>query len=289
MKKPELRNLEAVAGNGLLDRRAFFRGGAALAGAMTGYTLTQSASAQQLADDPWSLVPGATVPDYGTRSRFEKDVVRTLSNPKGEPRNQHARTPHHLLNGTFTPNGLHFVISHAGDPDIDPEKHRLVIHGLVKQPLVFTLDALARYPMVSRMSFIECGGNSAPFFAKEPIQASVQALHGLVSCAEWTGVKLSTLLEETGIDPKAKWCIAEGADAPALSRSVPVKEALDDAMIALYQNGERIMPENGYPMRLLLPGYEGNMNVKFLRRIKLVEAAALSYYEARTYAPILPG
>jgi len=121
----ELKNLEAVAGNGLLHRRAFLRGGAALAG-MTGYALVQSASAQQFADDPWSLVPGATVPDYGARSRFEKNVVRTLSNPKAEPRTQHARTPHHLLNGTLTPNGLHFVISHAGDPDIDPDKHRAI-------------------------------------------------------------------------------------------------------------------------------------------------------------------
>jgi sulfane dehydrogenase subunit SoxC len=282
-------NLETVAGNGLLHRRAFLRGGAALAGAMTGYTLVQPVAAQQLTDDPWSLGPGATVPDYGTRSRFEKDVVRTLSNPKAEPRTQHARTPHHLLNGTFTPNGLHFVISHAGDPDIDPEKHRLVIHGLVKQPLVFTLDALARYPMVSQMTFLECGGNSAPLFSKEPIQASVQALHGLVSCAEWTGVRLSTLLEEAGIDPKAKWLIAEGADAPHLSRSVPVTKALDDAMIALYQNGERLMPGNGYPMRLLLPGWEGNMNIKWLRRIQLTEVPGMSFYEARTYAPILPG
>ena len=174
----------------------------------------KSASAQQLADDPWSRAR-RSVPDYGAPSRFEKNVVRTLSNPNGEPRTQHARTPHHLLNGTITPNGLHFVISHAGDPDIDPDKHRLVIHGLVKQPLVFTLDALARYPMVSRMAFVECGGNSAPLFSKEPIQANVQALHGLVSCAEWTGVKLSTLLEETGVDPKAKWLIAEGADSPA--------------------------------------------------------------------------
>jgi sulfane dehydrogenase subunit SoxC len=282
-------NLETAAGNGLLHRRAFLRGGAALAGAVSGYTLVQPVAAQQLTDDPWSLTPGATVPDYGTRSRFEKDVVRTLSNPKAEPRTQHARTPHHLLNGTFTPNGLHFVISHAGDPDIDPEKHRLVVHGLVKQPLVFTLDALARYSMASRMSFLECGGNSAPLFSKEPIQASVQALHGLVSCAEWTGVRLSTLLEETGIDPKAKWLIAEGADAPHLSRSVPLTKALDDAMIALYQNGERLMPGNGYPMRLILPGWEGNMNIKWLRRIQLTEVPGMSFYEARTYAPILPG
>ena len=279
---------QPVAGNGLLDRRAFLRSGAAVAAAMSAYTLTRAAAAEPLADDPWSTVPGATVPDYGVRSRFEKNVVRTLSNPKAEPRTQHARTPHHLLHGTTTPNGLHFVISHAGDPDVDPDRHRLVIHGLVKRPLVFTLEALARYPMVSRVSFVECGGNSAPMFSREPIQASVQALHGLCSCAEWTGVPLSALLDETGIDPKAKWLIAEGADAPALSRSVPMTKALDDAMIALYQNGERLMPGNGYPMRLLLPGWEGNMNVKWLRRLKLVEAPAMSYYEARTYAPILP-
>src|SRR5213594_2868068 len=284
-----MKNLVVVAGNGLLDRRAFLRGGAALAAAMTGYTLARPAAAAPLADDPWSSAPGTNVPAYGVPSRFEKSVVRTLSNPNGEPRTQHGRTPHHLLQGTSTPNGLHFVISHAGDADIDPEKHRLVIHGLVKRPLLFTLDALARYPMVSRMTFVECGGNSAPLFSREPIQASVQALHGLASCAEWTGVALSTLLEETGVEPKAKWLVAEGADAPALSRSVPLAKALDDAMIALYQNGERLMPGNGYPMRLLLPGWEGNMNVKWLRRIQLTEMPGMSFYEARTYAPILPG
>jgi sulfane dehydrogenase subunit SoxC len=281
------KDLIPAAANGLLDRRAFLRGGTALA-AVTGYALVKPASAEPLKDEPWSRAPGETVGTYGLPSRFEKKVARTLSNPNGEPRTQHARTPHHLLNGTFTPNGLHFVISHAGNPDIDPERHKLVIHGLVKRPLVFTLDTLERYPMVSRMTFVECGGNSAPMFAHDPIQATVQALHGLASCAEWTGVPLSTLLEETGVDPKAKWIIAEGADAPALSRSVPVKKALDDAMIVLYQNGERLMPGNGYPMRLLLPGWEGNMNVKYLRRIKLVEEPAMSYYEARTYAPILP-
>jgi sulfane dehydrogenase subunit SoxC len=280
---------EVVAGNGLLDRRAFLRGGAAIAGAVMGYTFVGSAAAEPLQEQPWSLEPGAISPPYEKPSRFEEKVARTLSNPKGEARTQHARTPHHLVNGTITPNGLHFTIVHAGTPDIDPDKHRLVIHGLVKRPLEFTLEALARYPMVSRMSFVECGGNSSPLFSKEPAQGSVQALHGLASCAEWTGIKLSTLLDETGIDPKAKWLIAEGADAPALSRSVPLSKALDDAMIALYQNGERLMPGNGYPMRLLLPGWEGNMNVKFLRRIKLVEGPALSYYEARTYAPILPG
>jgi len=283
-----LDKVEAAAGNGLLDRRAFLRGGAAMAVAVTGYATAKSAAAETLKDESWSLEPGGVSQPYEKRSRFEEKVNRTLSNPNGEPRTQHARTPHQLLNGTITPNGLHFTINHGGLPDIDPDKHRLVIHGLVKQPLVFTLDSLSRYPMVSRMTFVECGGNSAPMFSPQPIQASVQAIHGLASCAEWTGVRVSTLLDETGIDPKAKWVIAEGADSPLLSRSFPLSKGLDDAMVALYQNGERLMPGNGYPMRLLLPGWEGNMNVKFLRRLKLVDQPAMSMYESRTYAQLLP-
>jgi len=280
-----MQELIQVASNGLLDRRAFLRGGALF----TGYVIAGGAAAAPLADAPWSKSAGSNSPTYEKPSRFEDKVARTLSNPNGEPRTSHARTPHHLLNGSFTPNGLHFTINHSGTPDIDPEQHRLVIHGLVKRPLAFTLDTLGRYPLVSRMTFVECGGNSAPLFSPQPIQATAQALHGLVSCAEWTGVMLSTLLEEAGVEPKAKWLVAEGADSLALSRSVPLSKAMDDAMIALYQNGERLMPGNGYPMRLLLPGWEGNMNVKFLRRLKLVEQPAMSYYEARTYSQILPG
>src|SRR5437660_6828297 len=231
---------------------------------------------------------GAVTPALQTPSRFERHVVRTLSNPNNELRNSHARTPHHLLNGTITPNSMHFSINHSGLPDIDPAKHRLVIHGMVRQPLVFTVESLLRYPMESRMAFVECSGNSAPMFSNEPVQATAQALHGLVSCSEWTGVRLSTLLEETGIDPKAKWIVAEGADSLAVHRSVPVKKALDDAMIALYQNGERVQPGNGYPMRLLLPGYQGNMNIKHVRRIKLIDQPAMSFYESKTYSQILP-
>ena len=280
---------ETVAGNGLIDRRALLGRSAMIAGAMgTAGSLT-GAAAEPLKNDPWSLEMGLVTPPLQTPSRFEKDVVRTRSNPDNELRNSHARTPHQMLNGTITPNSLHFSINHSGLPDIDPELHRLVIHGLVKQPLVYTLDTLSRYPMVTRMTFLECGGNSAPMFSNQPLQVTVQALHGLASCAEWTGVRLSTLLEETGIDPKAKWVIAEGADSLSLHRSVPIKKALDDAMIALYQNGERLMPGNGYPMRLFLPGYEGNMNVKFLRRLKLAEQPAMSFYESKTYSMILPG
>jgi sulfane dehydrogenase subunit SoxC len=281
---------ETVAGNGLIDRRALLGRGVALAGAMgagVGGSAT-AAAAEPLAEDPWSLVPGGVVPNYEHPSRFEKNVVRTSTNPDQEPRSTSARTPHHLVNGTATPNGLHFVIAHSGIPDIDPDKHRLLIHGLVKRPLVFTLESLSRYPMVSRVAFLECGGNSAPLFSPEPLQGSVQALHGLTSCAEWTGVKLSTLLEETGIDPKAKWFLAEGSDSLRVARSVPVAKALDDALIALYQNGERVMPSNGYPLRLVLPGYEGNMNIKYLRRIKLMEEPAMTFYESRTYAQLLP-
>src|SRR5262252_821645 len=280
-------SLPRVAGNGLIDRRVLLSQGTAIAGAI-GVGAATGAAAEPLANDPWSLAPGITIPPYGQPSRFEGKTVRTLTNPKLEPRGSAARTPHHLLNGTITPNGLHFVIARGGFPDIDPDKHKLLIHGRVRQPMVFTVEALLRYPMVSRVTFLECGGNSAPMFSKEPIQASVQAIHGLVSCAEWTGVRLSTLLEEAGVEPTAKWMIAEGADAPALSRSVPLKKALDDAMIAIYQNGERLMPGNGYPMRLLLPGFEGNMNVKYLRRLQVTDQPAMSYYETRTYSPILP-
>lgn len=281
---------EVVAGNGLLHRRALLGRGMMLAGAAAtgmGTSLT-SAGAEPLVDPAWSKAPGALMLPYQVPSRFEKDVVRTVDNPNNLPRNTRARTPHHLLNGIITPNGLHFTICHGGVPDIDPAQHKLVIHGLVKRPLVFTLEDLARYPKVSRIGFVECGGNSAPLFSNTAIQADVRALHGLASCSEWTGVLLSTLLEETGIDPRAKWIIAEGADSPKLTRSVPVAKGLDDAMIAMYQNGERIQPGQGYPMRLWLPGYEGNMNVKYVRRLQLVEEPAMSYYESRTYSQILP-
>jgi sulfane dehydrogenase subunit SoxC len=280
-----------VAGNGLLDRRALLGRGVVFAGAAaTGVgTSITGAAAEPLKNDPWSLVMGAITPPRQEPSRFEKHVVRTLSNPKHEYRNSHARTPHQLLHGTVTPAALHFSINHSGLPDIDPDKHRLVIHGLVRQPKIFSLEDLTRYPMVTRMGFLECGGNSAPMFSSEPLQATAQELHGLVSNSEWTGVLLSTLFEEVGLDPRAKWFLAEGADSLSLHRSVPVKKGLDDAMIALYQNGERLMPGNGYPMRLWLPGYQGNMNVKFVRRIKLLDQPAMSFYESKTYSQILPG
>jgi sulfane dehydrogenase subunit SoxC len=279
---------DQVAGNGLIHRRTLLATTAAsLVGTGLGFSST-GAAAEPLMDQPWDLQVGADTPPYQGPSRRSAHIVRTLSNPKFEPRSSIARTPHHLLEGSTTPNGLHFTINHTGIPDIDPGKHRLLIHGLVKRPLVFTLDNLLRYPLTSAPAFMECGGNSAPFFSPTPIQADLQALHGLSSCAEWTGVKLSILLDECGIDPKAKWFVAEGADAPHLMRSVPLMKGRDDAMIALYQNGEPLMPGNGFPMRLVLPGFEGNLNIKFLRRIKLVPGPAMSFWESQVYTEPMP-
>src|ERR1051326_3651512 len=141
--------------------------------------------------------------------------------------------------------------------------------------------------MESRIAFIECGGNSGQLYQKDPAQLNCQAMHGLVSCAEWTGVKLSTLLDEAGVAPAARWILAEGADAASMSRSVPLAKAMDDALIALYQNGERIRPSNGYPIRLLLPGFEGNMNVKWLRRIKVTATPVMTKDETSKYTILL--
>jgi sulfane dehydrogenase subunit SoxC len=280
--------LQPVAGNGLLDRRLLLTGGMVFAGAMTtgvGGSATRAA-AEPLTVDAWSKTIGQTVPAYSTPSHFETKVVKTLGDAT-KPGTQQGRTPHHELDGIITPNGVHFVVARAGAPDIDPEKHKLLVHGMVKQPLVFSYNDLLRYPMESHIRFIECGGNSAPMWSKTPIQANVQALHGLLSCAEWTGIRLSTLLDEAGVDPKATWMIAEGADGVTMNRSIPIAKAMDDAMIVFYQNGERIMPWNGYPMRLFLPGYEGNMNVKWLRRLKLTDAPVMAINESRQYTLLM--
>jgi sulfane dehydrogenase subunit SoxC len=286
--KDKTRQLEPAAGNGILDRRIFLERALLAGGAVAGASVT-TAAAEPLPVLPWMKQPGADFTGYGQPSRFEAKVVRSFA-PAANPATLGigtARTPLQLLSGTITPNGLHFDRSHSGTPDIDPEAHRLLIHGLVKRPLTFTLEALSRYPMQSRIAFIECGGNSGALNAPQPAAANAQAIHGLVSCAEWTGVPLATLLDEAGVEPAAKWVIAEGADAAGMSRSIPLAKCMDDALICLYQNGERVRPANGYPIRLLLPGYEGNMNVKWLRRLKLTEAPAMTKDETSKYTILL--
>ena len=278
---------EIVAGNGLLHRRGLLTGAAALATALSGYSINEAAEAAPLSVEQWMTIPtSAGFEPYGQPSKYEGKVVRGgLNQQAGAPPGIGSiRTPLHLLNGAVTPNGLHHVRLHSGVPDIDPDKHRLLIHGLVERPLIFTLDALAKYPMESHLYFIECGGNSSTNYAKEPIKAGVTRIHGQISCAEWTGVRLSTLLDEAGIKPSAKWILAEGADASGMARSAPLSKVMDDALIALYQNGERVRPANGYPVRLILPGYQGNTNVKFLRRIKVTEGPTNTRDETSRYS-----
>ena len=283
---------EPVAGGGLLDRRVFLAGGALLASAATLRDAT--AGSNSIGDDaPASMTrPGKVFQGYGVPAVPEKSIQRTVLQPYGElaPGAGVAMTPLGALEGTITPNGLHFERSHNGRPTIDPDAHRFLIHGLVKRPLKFTLESLLRYPMVTRTCFIECSGNS--FFNSnlfpEPMQVPVGMIHGLVSGAEWTGVPLNILLEETGLDPKGKWILAEGADSAGMSRSIPIEKALDDAIVALYQNGERLRAEQGYPMRLLLPGFEGNMSVKWLRRIKVTTGPTYTKDETSKYSDLMP-
>ncbi len=288
--RPTFDSLEqdAAAGNGLLDRRLFLSGSAGAALVIGGIT-PNAAGSEPLRVEPWMKVPGSPFIGYGQPSRFEDKVVRVIPAPPN-PATQGvgpARTPLHLLDGMITPSGLHFERSHSGIPDIDPDRHRLVIHGLVRRPLVFTLEALSRYPMQSRIAFIECGGNSAALNAPQAQPLGMAAIHGLLGCSEWTGVRLSTLLDEAGVEPSARWLIAEGADSAAVSRSIPLAKAMDDALVCLYQNGERVRPSNGYPVRLLLPGFEGIMNVKWLRRIKLVNDPAMTKDETSKYTILL--
>jgi sulfane dehydrogenase subunit SoxC len=276
----------------LSERRSFLIRGVGIASAVAAGAATTGTEAAQTALElpKWMLEPGTPMRGYGQPSKFENAVHRVVLRPYGDiaPGTGPSFTPLELLNGTITPSGLHFERHHNGVPEINRSEHRLLIHGMVQRPLVFTMDALARYPMVSRVCFIECAGNSGRNTGPKPPQVSCGAIHGLVCCSEWTGIPLPVLLHEAGLDPKASWLLAEGADAAAMSRSVPLEKALDDALVALYQNGERLRPEQGYPVRLLLPGWEGNMNVKWLRRIKVTDGATHTKDETSKYSELMP-
>ena len=270
------------AGNGLLDRRAFLHAGMSLAGGV-GLLSARPASARP----PWMQAPGRSISDYGRPSHHESDVTRVgAASEPGAVGAGGSCTPLEQLNGTITPSGLHFERHHSGIPDIDPHKHRLLIHGLVRRPLSFDIEALERYPQVSRIQFLECSGNGFRLIAPTPVQQSCGELHGMISATEWTGVALRGLLEEAGIEPAGKWLIAEGADAARMNRSIPLAKALDDALIALYQNGERLRPENGYPMRLFLPGWEGNMSIKWLQRLQVTNRPAMTREETSKYSDL---
>lgn len=288
---------EPLSGDDGLDRRGFLgRGflglGSAAIGALLGGVSTATASAPRLGYDlpDWMQAPGSPMRPYGDPSRHESNVEREIQSRYGAiaPGAGASTTPLQALAGTITPNGLHFERHHSGVPDIDPERHSLLIHGRVARPLEFSIDQLLRYPMTTRTCFVECSGNSAPNVSPEPVQSSCGELHGLLSCSEWSGVPLRVLLDEARVDPRGDWLVFEGADSAAMSRSVPLELAAGEGILALYQNGERIRPEQGYPLRIVLPGLEGNVNVKWLRRIEVRDAPAHSRDETSKYTDLLP-
>jgi sulfane dehydrogenase subunit SoxC len=196
-------------------------------------------------------------------------------------------TPLEKSCGIITPSGLHFERSHAGTAVIDPSKHFLYVHGLVKQPRKFSMKDIRRFPAVSRIMFLECSGNGLTEWSK-PTMRTVQGTHGLTSTSDWTGVRLSTVLNEAGLGGNAKWLLAEGGDGAAMTRSIPMAKAMKDCLLAYGQNGEAIRPEQGYPLRLLVPGYEGNISIKWLRRLEVSDAPFMTREETSKYTDLLP-
>ncbi len=230
---------------------------------------------------------GAPLSKLGSRSPHETSVRATPPPDNKTPATGSSRTPLQDTYGIITPSGLHFERHHSGVPDIDPANHELLIHGLVEQPLVYKLEDLKRFPSVSRIHFVECSGNGRSEYSGN-LGADPATSHGLASCSEWTGVPVKLLLAEAKVKPEAKWVIAEGGDACRLTRSIPMAKLLDDALIVYGQNGEPIRPEQGYPMRLLLPGWEGNTNTKWLRRLNVADGPAMTTHETAYYTDLLP-
>jgi len=251
------------------------------------WTAAVVACRSKTAAPPPSTLGGAVSP-YGSRSRFETSVRHVIQNTKVPLEEASSRTPLHETYGIITPSSLHFERHHGGVPEIDPAAHTLTIHGMVDRPLIFTVAELKRLPSVSRIHFLECSGNSGGEWGGGSTETDVQRIHGLTSCSEWTGVPVSTLLRECGVRTGATWVLAEGADACKMDRSIPIAKMLDDAMVVYGQNGESLRPEQGYPLRLLLPGWEGNSNVKWLRRLKVMNQPAMSREETSKYTDLMP-
>jgi sulfane dehydrogenase subunit SoxC len=235
-------------------------------------------------DDPTKL-QGPPPTELGERSLFERPR-RLVS--KAEP-SASSKTPLQDLSGIVTPADLHFERHHGGVPKIDPARYTLLIHGLVEKPTIFTLGDLKRFPSVSRLYFLECSGNGGEALRDSRPDQTPQEIDGLTSTSEWTGVPLALLFREVGALPRARWFLAEGSDAAVLTRSIPMGKAWEDAMIVYAQNGEALRPENGYPARLFLPGWEGNSNVKWIRRLELSERPFFTREETSKYTDPLPG
>jgi sulfane dehydrogenase subunit SoxC len=288
-----LRASRLAAAGQPLGRRSFLGLGAALTGGAAlgaGPGHAEPAPASPPADAPWSQSIGAGVVDrpYGRPADTEAGVIRrNVPWLTATAESSISFSPLQDLHGIITPNGLFFERHHAGRPDVDPDQHRLMIHGLVERPLLLTMKDIVRFPSESRIHFIECPANGGMEWRAAQLN-SLQFNHGMISCAEWTGVRLSTLLDEVGIKPGAKWVMVEGADGAHMSRSLPLDKCLDDCLVVYAQNGEALRPEQGYPLRLVVPGWEGNVNIKWLRRIKLGDKPWYSREETSKYTDLMP-
>ena len=278
------------------QRRAFLRkalalGGGAAAVALGGTTRGAEGDPAILNLPAHSTGLGQPVAahPYGMPSQYEKNLQRRES--PGLTRVPQASVAFAPLQGFFgiiTPNGLHFERHHQGWWDIDPAQHRLMVMGMVKNPKVYTMDDLMRLPSVSRIHFIECGANTGMEWANVAVP-TVQYTHGMLSCCEYTGVPLSALLEDCGFDRKnAKFVLAEGADGSGLTRTIAMDRALDDAIVAWGMNGEMLRPENGYPLRLVVPGVQGVSWVKWLRRIEVGDQPWYTREEVMHYIDLMP-
>ncbi|ODU59108.1 MAG: sulfite dehydrogenase [Acetobacteraceae bacterium SCN 69-10] len=276
-----------ASGRRSMLRAGLGAGAAAFAVAASGRARADDASPP--ADPDWSQSLGPGVGDrvYGHPSHFEADAIRrTVPWLTASPESSISFTPLQYQQGIITPSGLFFERYHAGRPTVDPAQHRLMIHGMVDRPLLFTMDDIKRFPSESRIHFIECPANGGMEW-RAPQLNSLQFTHGMISCAEWTGVKLSTLLQEAGIKPTAKWVLAEGADGAHMARSLPLEKCLDDVLVVYGQNGEALRPEQGYPLRLVVPGWQGNVNIKWVRRLQLGDAPWFTREETSKYTELM--
>ena len=267
-----------------MNRRRFLKRGMAL-----GATLAAagSAHAQTPAPEDPSKVLGGPKRPYGQRSRFER-AARGVPEPATKTDEWGPSvTPLGESMGIITPSALHFELHRGGVPDIDPKKHRLLIHGMVDRPVILTVDDIKRLPSVSRIYFIECAGNTLTEWSA-PTAPTVDWTHGFTSCSEWTGAPLALLLREVGVQKRASWVVAEGADATGNERSIPLAKAMSDILVAYGQNGEAVRPENGYPLRLIVPGWEGNINVKWLRRLTVTDRPYMTRIESVDHTGLLP-
>jgi sulfane dehydrogenase subunit SoxC len=222
---------------------------------------------------------------YGTRSQFETEVRWRFPTPSEY--SSWTMTPLDKSLGNITPSGLHFERHHGGIPTIDPARHFLFVHGMVGTPKKFSMADIKRFPFITRRLFIECSGNSNSEWLK-PTLKTAQGTHGLISTSEWTGVQFATIAREVGLEPGAAWVLAEGSDAAVMTRSIPLEKMLKDAILAYGQNGEAVRPEQGYPLRLVLPGYEGNTHIKWVRRLEVSDKPFMTREETSKYTDMMP-